>query len=254
MKFALRLMGFAGVIVFGLSLALTFLSPIQVERAAREFIEGQIERQLRAEFGSVGADVGESRVGRLAGALADQHQGEIGALRGRLASGLNAQIASAVAQMQDLSCECRERLRRGLDAAAESRISMLERAEPQLRRIIEAKYGDIVADLLRDVRIFAGTNLLAFALLLLLSILRPSRIRQLFVPATLLGVAAVATSLFYLFGQNWFFTLLYADYFGWTYGLWLLLVFGLFVDIAIFRARITTRIVNTLFASVGIPC
>ncbi len=257
MKFILRLMGFAGVVIFGLSFALTYLSPIHVERAARGFIQSQIERQLAAELGIVGDEVRETRVGRLAEALAERHKGEISALRERLATGLNTRIAIAVARMQDLSCECRERMRQGLDAATELRISTLERAEPQLRRIIEGKYGDIVADLLRDLRVFTGTNLLAFLLLLSLSIMKPSRIHQLFVPATLLGVAAVTASVFYLFGQNWFFTLLYADYVGWTYGVWLLLIFGLFCDIALFRAKITTRIMDAVFSVLGkapIPC
>ena len=257
MKLALRLFGIGGTLAFGMFLALSFASPIYVERAARGFIQSQIERQLSAELGNAAASARETRIGSLAGALAAQHKIELAALRARLGTDLNAQIAAAVGRMQDLSCECRERLRQGLDAAAVSRISTLERAEPQLRRIIEGKYGAIVADLLRDLRIFAGTNLLAFALLLVLSILKPSGIRQLFVPATLLGVAAVTTSLFYLFGQNWFFTLLYADFFGWTYGLWLLLVFGLFCDVALFKARITTWVVNALLAALSkapIPC
>lgn len=257
MKLTLRLIGVAGVVVFGLALALSYLSPIHVERAARGFIQSQIERQVTDELGIVREGARETRVGRLAEAIAKRHNEEIRVLRERLATRINAQVVAAVARMQDLSCECRERMRQGLDAATELHLSTLGRAEPQLRRIIEGRYSEIVADLLRDLRIFTGTNLLAFLLLLVLSIVKPSRMRQRFVPGALLGAAAVTASAFYLFGQNWFFTLLYGDYVGWTYGIWLLLISGLFCDIALFRARITTWIVDAVFSVVGkapIPC
>jgi hypothetical protein len=257
MRLILGLIGWAGAALFGAALALTYLSPIHVERAARGFIENRIERELAEQFADVRHSDQSARAGRLAAALANRHEAEAAALRKQLASGLNAQITAAVARMQDLSCECREQLHRGSDAGLVLRIARLERAEPQLRLIIEGKYSDIIEDLLRDLRIFAGTNLAAFLMLLALSALKPSHLRQLFVPGILLGTAAVATSAIYLFGQNWFLTLLYADYVGWTYGIWLVLIFGLFSDIVLLKARFTTKIVNALSLVLGkapIPC
>ena len=245
-------MGFAGVAIFGSVLVLTYLSPIHVERAARGFIQSQIERQINSELGIHPQEARETRVGRMAETLAQRNREEISVLRQRLATGLSAQIAAAVARMQDVNCECREFMRRGLDAAIQSRLSNLQRAEPQLRRIIEGKYSEIVTDLLRDLRIFLGTNLLALVLLLVLSIAKPGHVRQLFVPGVLLGVAAATGSVIYLFGQNWFFTLLYGDFVGWAYVAWLLLIFGFFCDIVLFKARVTTRIVDAL--SPAVPC
>jgi len=252
MRTGLRLGGIVGVLVFGFSLALTFLSPIHVERSARGFIQSKIERQIRDELGLGREGAREARVGPLAQALAERNNQEMGVLRERLASGLNSQVVAVVARMQDLSCECRARMQRWLDAATQLRITTLQRAEPQLRRVIEGKYSEIVADLLRDLRIFLGTNLLAFVLLLVLSIGKPSHARQLFVPGIILGLAAASASLIYLFGQNWFFTLLYGDFVGWAYGIWLLLIFGLFCDIVLFKARVTTRIADVL--SPAVPC
>jgi len=247
MRLTLRALGLAGLVVFALAFAITFLSPIHVERAARGFIQGQIEAQIGDRLGGAA----ETQVGRAARALAERHGEEIGALRKRLATGANAQIAAVIGRMQDPDCECRKRMVQALDAATESRIATLERAEPQLRRIIEGRYGEIVADLLRDLRIFTGTNLLAFLMLFVLSIAKPGHIRQLFVPGILLGTSAVAASCIYLFGQNWFFTLFYGDFVGWAYAVWLLLIFGLLCDVALFRARITGRIVNAVQAVFG---
>lgn len=257
MKWALRLMGGAGVFAFGLALALTFLAPIHVERAARGFIQSQLEAYVTERLAAFQDDGRAARINRLAGALAERHNEEITALRERLATGLNAQVVATIDRMQDLSCECRQRMLRALDTATALRISSLERAEPQLRRLIEGKYSEIVADLLRDLRIFTAANLVAFLLLLVLSFAKPGHLRPLFVPGVLLGVAAVTTSAIYLLGQNWFFTLLYSDFVGLAYAGWLALIYGLFLDIAMFEARVTRWIVDAVASAVGnapVPC
>lgn len=251
MTATLRLIGLLGLLIFGLAFALTFLSPIHYEKAARGFVESKIGEQLRDRLEITPEAAGEGRIARLARALAEQNEQEIAGLRERLLAGVNAQVAAVVAQMQDLSCECRQRLMQVLDVATSLRITTLERAEPQLRRIIEGRYGEIVSELLRDLRVFTGTNLLAFLLLLALSFARPGHVRQLFVPGVLLALAAVIASGFYLFGQNWFFTLLYSDYVGIAYGIWLLLIYGLLCDIALFQARVTTAIVDAVVSVLG---
>ncbi|MBB5986839.1 hypothetical protein [Sphingobium lignivorans] len=252
MKWTLGLMGFAGLAIFGSVLVLTYVSPIHVERAARVFVQSQIKRQIKNELGIHPREAREVGVGGMAEVLAQRNKEEISVLRQYLASGLDAQIADTLAKMQDADCECREFMRRGLDRVGQSRLSNLQHADPQLRRIIQGKYSEIVTDLLRDLRIYLSTSMLAFVLLLVLSIARPSYTRQLFVPGILLGVTVATGSVIYLFGQNWFFTLLYGDFVGWTYGLWLLLIFGLFCDIVLFKAKVTTRIVDAL--SPAVPC
>lgn len=257
MKLALSMIGLAGAVLFGFALAVTFLSPVHVERAARGFIENQIERDIRDRLSAFQVEGRGARISRFAGALAERHSEEIRALRDRLAEGLNAQIAVSVGRMQDLNCECRQQMLQVLDAATRYRLSTLERAEPQLRRIIEGRYGEIVADLLRDLRIFTAANLLAFLLLLALSFLKPGHVRQLFVPGILLGVTALSASAIYLFGQNWFFTLLYGDFTGWAYVLWMALIYAFLLDVAVFKARVTNWIVNGvggLLSSAPVPC
>ena len=253
MKLALRLIGLAGMAVFGLAFALTFVSPIHVERAARGFVESEIRRHVEGILGIADNAVGETRVGRLAAAPADRFGEKIAALREEVASGLNERIAAEVARLQDLDCVCRALLQQGLDAATEAEIARLESAGPQLSRLIEGKYVEIIADLLGDLRIFTGSNALAFLAVLCLSIAVPSRAYQLWVPASLLVVATLAASAVYLFGQNWFFTVLYADYAGWSYAVWLALIFALLSDIVLFKARVTSRIINGASAVVPIP-
>lgn len=255
MKLTLRLIGLVGLLVFVPLFAATFASPIQVERAARSYIESEIKGHLQRVLGMASDKAQETRAGALAKKLAERHKEKIDALRARVASGLNERIAAEVARLQDLNCECRALLHRGLDAATAAGIAELESAEPQLRLIIEGKYAELVTGLMLDVRIFAGTNAAAFLILLVLSLTRQDRIRQLFIPGLLLAAATVIAAFFYLFGQNWFFAVLHADYMGWAYTAWTLVIFGFLSDIALFKARVTTAILDLFTATANAtPC
>lgn len=251
MTLTLRITGLIGFLLFGLGFALTFLSPIHYEKAARVFLEWKVEEQVRTRLDMVPDEVGQGRIARFAKSMAERNKTEIAALREQLRSGLKDRVATVVGRMQDVSCECRKAMTQAFGIATILQISSLERAEPQLRRVIEGRYGEIVGELLRDLRIFTGTNLLAFALLLGLSFAKPGHIRQLFVPGVLLFIATIAASGFYIFGQNWFFALLYNDYVGLGYAVWLLLIYGFLVDIAVFQASITSRIVEGILHLLG---
>lgn len=246
MKLRLRLIALVGLLVFVPLFAATFLSPIQVERAARGYIESNIKDRIEDTLGVPLDKAQESPLGRLAEKLAEQNKEKLDALRAQIASGLNERIAAEVARLQDLNCECRELLRRGLDIVTAGKMSELESVAPQLLQIIEGNYVEIVSSLMLDVRIFAGTNVIAFLALLAILIIRQDRARQSLIPGVLLAVSTALAAILYIFGQNWFFTILHADYMGWGYTIWVAVIFGFLIDIGVFEARMTMRILNAL--------
>lgn len=254
MKLTLRLIAVAGLLLFVPLLAVTFLSPIQVERAARGYIEDTIEQRVED---MLGFSVEKTRsLGHLATKLAGKHKEELQALKDRITSGLNERIAAEVARLQELSCTCRELLRTTLDLVVASQINAIEEIAPQLQQIIEGNYVEIVRSLMLDIRIFAGTNTVAFLLLLILSITRQDRIRQLFIPGLLLAISVILSSLNYAYGQDWFFVALQADYMGWAYAIWMIVIFSFLFDIALNRARVTSEILSAFGNSItsASPC
>jgi len=242
--------------LFGLAFFLTFLSPIYYERAARSFLEYKIEQKIKNRVGFNS----DGKVATFAKKLLEKNQQRINDLKERFLPVLRARIASIVADMQTHNCECRQRMLQGLAVvstlASTLDIAFLEKSEPQLRNLIEGQYGEIVSSLLRDLRIFTASNLVAFAALLLLSFVKSGYVRQLFLPGLLLAVASIITSVIYIFGQNWFFTILYNDFVGMAYIVWLVLVYGFLCDIALFKARITSSIVDLFVSSIDVasPC
>lgn len=237
MKLALRSIGLAGALVFGLAFALTFLSPIHFERAARGFIESEIDRRMTQSLG-------DGQAARAVDHLARWHDRQLGAARAR-----RDLVAAVVAEMQEADCACREFATVALGGAVDM-VRSIEAGETYLRRIAQERYRELVSDLMRDLRIFSGTNLLAFLLLLGASWARPALSRPLIVPGILLAAAAMLSSAAYLFGQDWFFTLVYGQFTGFAYAVWMLLVFAFLCDIACFKARAT----SWLLGAIGVPC
>jgi hypothetical protein len=110
---------------------------------------------------------------------------------------------------------------------------------------------DVVQKLTLDVRIFLGTNALVSLLLLLVSFLKPRAVNHLFLPSAMLLISTLICSYFYLFEQNWFYTILYNDYTGLSFITYLLLVFAFLCDIVFNSAKVTTEIINGILTAIG---
>ena len=160
-------------------------------------------------------------------------------------------MADALAEIRDLDCECRDKYAQTLQRRFELDIALLQAANDEVVDFIQATYMQVVAEVKRDIRVFTGSNAGVFLLLLLVSLLKPEAISHLFVPAALLSVAALTSSYFYVFEQNWLLTIIYGDYLGFAYLAYLGLVFFFLCDIVLNKARVTTRIANAVFEAAG---
>ncbi len=87
-------------------------------------------------------------------------------------------------------------------------------------RRIESAYGEVSRHLLRELRIFAGVNALAFGLLALITLNRRASTLQLLLPSVAVIGAAALTASVYLFNQDWLHTIVFGQYVGWAYAAW----------------------------------
>lgn len=139
------------------------------------------------------------------------------------------------------------------------KVASLETAKEKLIEFSHAKYMEITEKLTLDVRIFLATNAVIFIFLLLTSFMRPQAVKHLFLPAGLMLASTVICSYFYLFEQNWFYTIIYNDYTGYSFIGYLAFVFAILCDIVFNKARVTTEIVNGCLQAIGqagsfVPC
>jgi hypothetical protein len=161
--------------------------------------------------------------------------------------------------MSKLSCECRKKHAARIKENYEREVLSLKSANEKLVSFMKTKYMDVSIQLKKDFRIFAGANTIVMLLLVIISFLKTHAIRHLFFPATLLFISTIFCSYFYIFEQNWFFSIIYNDYLGWTYFSYLGVVFLFLCDIVLNRARVTCKILNAIAEAIGsafsvMPC
>jgi hypothetical protein len=251
MKLGFRLLALLGTLFFGFALALTFATPEFVERVGSDFIKQRIEQETHEKIDSLTLSTGDSRLGRLAQKVLDGQQERIDTLKSEIKARADAKIADVFAQMSVFDCECRARFEAAIDRDLWMDLTLAQVAVAKVEEFLEAKYVDVVRKLRTDLRIFLGSNLLAFLALLLVAFAKPGATAPLLVPGAILMTAVVICSYFYVFQQNWFFTIIYGDYVGFAYVAYLGSVFGFLCDIVLNCGRVTTWLLNLLMDAIG---
>ncbi|MGR8935576.1 MAG: hypothetical protein ACU837_14470 [Gammaproteobacteria bacterium] len=259
MRIILGIIGLIGVLIFGTSFYFTYGVPGGVEEVAKDFIKERIEDETKERIDSLSLAASESTLRKLAVKMMKGREQEIEQLKIKLQEKAYEKTAAVIAEMRDLSCECRIKYAQRLKENLELRISGLEAMNEKLMGFMKSKYMQVVNNLTHELRIFTGSNLAMFTLLLLASFLKPKAVIQLFVPGLLLAVSTIICSYFYLFEQNWFFTIIYSDFLGFWYLGYVGGLFLWFCDIIFNKARVTTEIVNMVLNAIGsalqaVPC
>jgi hypothetical protein len=255
MSITLRSVGLFGVLFFGVLFAVTFVSQGTPEVSAKGFVAYQIEKELREKHQSVG----DSALADKALSLSEKLGINAEEIQENLENDLPEKIASVIASMCGYDCEKKNAIAQSITAGYLERLKNIQIAQNTLDDVIKGKYIEILGQLKLDVRIFLGSNFVMFLILLLVSFAKPQAVAHLFLPGMLLLLATVVSSSIYLFGQDWFYTILYNDYTGFGYLAYLAAIFGVLMDIVFNKARITTEIINGIANAIGsafsvVPC
>ena len=99
----------------------------------------------------------------------------------------------------------------------------------------KARFQEVIEKLRLDLMIFTGSNVFVFALLLWTTFLGPRARKALVLPSFLLTLTTLGSSAVYVFGQNWFFTILFDNYLAYSYASFVLLLSFFFL--CVFRVR-----------------
>ena len=244
-----------GTLFFGAAFLLSLAKPIWVEQTARNLIRLEVETRLHEKIKSLD----NSALAQKAAALTKGYVDEVALTKRLLTQRLPARVAEMMGEMQNLDCECRKKIEDRVRSGLEWRIATAAEAHERLTHLIRTQYMDTAHKLVREFRIFTGTNAAVFALLLVAALIRPKASLQLLPAALVLLAAAGVTGYFYLFQQNWLHTLLFNDYVGMGYVGYLSGVMALLSDLIFNRARVTTTVMNAALEATGsavhlVPC
>jgi hypothetical protein len=253
-RISLRGLGILGIFVFVPLFLFTFADPQLVETSAKSFIEWKLNSETNKKIDSVQLPESsrfEKLLGNKAKELRKEAEAKLAKVKQQLKADVPAILSAEIAKMLNVDCECRMKWESKLRNTMELDIVVLEKARSKLIDFGQAKYMEIVEKLTLDVRVFLGTNAVIFIFLLIVSFFKPKAIRHLFLPGILMIVSTVICSYFYIFEQNWFYTIIYNEYTGFGFLAYLTFVFAILSDIAFNKARITTEILNGIFNAVG---
>ncbi len=255
MSITLRTIGMFGILLFGVLFSITFSSPEIIEKSAKGFVKYQIEKDVREKQKLIS----QSSVANKALSITKNLGIESEKIQKNLDNNLPERIANVIASMCDYNCERKNALALSITSGYLDRLKNINIAQDTLGNIIKEKYIEIVANLKFDLRVFFGTNFSMFLFLLILSFAKPKAIAHLFLPGLILLLATILSSSIYIFGQDWFYTILYNDYMGFGYLTYVAVIFGVLIDIALNKARVTTEVINGITNAVGsafsvLPC
>ena len=193
----------------------------------------------------------ENALVRLAASVAANNEERVEQLKQALKDKAHQTMATAISQVRDLDCDCRERIAERIKAGFQFDLGLLRAANDKLTEFIQVKYTETTVELKRDIRIFTATNAIAFVGLVLLSLFRPRAMVHLFLPGIMLAIAVVFCSWFYVMEQDWLLTIIYGNYVGMAYAGYLVVVYAFLCDIAFNSGSITTAILNAVAEAIG---
>lgn len=251
---SLRGFGLLGIIVFLPLFLFTFADPHSIEIAGKQFIEWKLQSETDNKIDSIQLPAPTSFERLLNNKAAELRHGteeRLSSLKQQLKADTPAIIATEIAKLRNLDCECRKLWEKKLRSSMQLQVATLEIAKAKIIDFSHGKYMEIVEKLTLDVRIFLGSNAVIFIILFLVSFMKPLAIKHLFLPGGLMLVSTVICSYFYLFEQNWFYTIIYNNYTGYSFIGYLAFVFVILCDIVFNKARITTTIINTCSQAIG---
>ncbi|MCJ8311442.1 MAG: hypothetical protein HRU38_01910 [Saccharospirillaceae bacterium] len=252
-QISLTSIGVLGVIIFSFCMFLTFLSASTVEKSAMGFVEYQLNKEIREKYESSI----EHEIVNKAQFLLDKYEIKEKQIFKDIENDLPSMIAEVIAQ--NCSCQEKKEIAGSIKDRYLNKISKLSKSQDQLRKIVQDNYTEIVQNLKMDLRIFSGSNLLMFLIVLLIAIIKTTGIKRLFLPAILLTISTIISICIYVFGQDWFYTIVYNDFMGISYLIYISVIFILLMDIVFNEARICSIILDAIgnaISTVGnfIPC
>ncbi|MDH5763817.1 MAG: hypothetical protein OEZ51_12605 [Nitrospinota bacterium] len=248
-----------GILLFGSVFSLTYMDPERIEQSAKGWVAQEIERKIKSDFPQLFTPEKKEQGAKVLQKLQGHLEKKIVKLREILFSDLPDRIAESVAR----SCTCRmqgqdrEEIHRKyedtrsfvkglvvvvLKSGIDKSLILVDRAED----LIQGHYLNIIEKLMLDIRIFSGTNTLLFLLILSIMIIKRDQERPLMVAGGLLTVVTLVSAGIYVFGQNWFYTLMFNNYMGWGYVTLVGVILAFLLDVIFNKGRVSKIIMKGL--------
>lgn len=258
MKSVLIATAFAGTLLFGGVFILLSTNAEYVEKSAQHFIASQIENKIQEDFGLSAGRPSEDSNSRLH-LLRNQLSGQARKLEAQLFSDLPDRIATQIATMcvcgstgeqaKEKYLKTKKNVKGLIVDSLKGAALSLETAIDHVNKLIHAQYYIVTQRLIADLKIFTGSNAILFLIILSTALLKKNSFRPIWIAAIFLLAGTLISSSFYLFNQDWFYTILFNDYTGWAYLVYVGLISLFLADVLLNRGRVSLKVIEVFKSS-----
>jgi len=234
--------------IYAFAFVYSLTSTKSIEHQARVFITSQIQKKTHQKIDSLSLN---HKLLQLSGKVYKKEKENLAFFKKALKEEADEKLAKIVAKMQKRPEDSRRqsRLKAFLHNILIVTIQSLEQSTKKLENFMQYQYLHIFDKLLKDFRIFLASNLIVLLLMLYLAFRQNST--KLKFLTTLMTASTLLASYLYIFKQNWFFTIIFNDYLGITYLIYLAIILFVLVDIIFNKARITDLVLNFISTAIS---
>lgn len=251
----LRSISIFGILLFGTLFTITLINPIKIEHTLKPFIVKKLKLEINKKIDSININK-TNKVNKFIKKLSKNFLAttnmKLNKLKEKLKLFALNNISNDISELNDEKCKCRELWTNRISEFIKFKIITIEKAKKRLSNFTKAKYMDIVNELIMDIRIFAGVNSLVLIFIFFLLFIKKNSEKVLIIPSVLMFISVIVCSYFYLFEQNWFYSVLFNDYIGFSYILYLFVIFLLLCDITFNDSKLIKKLLeifSNLFSS-----
>ncbi|TCL08660.1 hypothetical protein BXY66_0698 [Shimia isoporae] len=233
-----------GALLMAALLALIHTNSDLIKNSSLRFVTAQIQQEVADRFPMLVDSSAEAGISK----LTERFKSQETAIGNKLAEGAHLFVASAVARL----CDCennsasKTKIATALQNAMQDQIGTVAAARERLEAVIQGRYNSLLDALMRDLTIFLTTNLVAFAAIFAATFVRNGKGPMLVYPVALLSTALALGAGIYVFGTDWFYAILFQDYWGFGYSILMVCLFAILLDISANKARMTSGFASTL--------
>ncbi|NRB39801.1 MAG: hypothetical protein HRU20_15265 [Pseudomonadales bacterium] len=221
---ALQVVSIVGVIIFTSIIAISFLFSKQLEVTALEFIKGEIILNLNERVSAItGIDSKNPNI--VQKLFLSKYKEEVPKLKSEIADYINIAV-NCVSDNGEVTIQQIDAATSALTLSSELwQYETVRNSFTALSSLVKDRYETTWSALQSDIRFFSAVNLGSFLLLLLISTYVRKMPEYLMLVSWLLVISTISSICIYIYGQNWFYTILFNKYYGTGYFILLSFIF-----------------------------
>ena len=233
-------------------------APRDFDRRTREFALGVVQSRTEEKLREIAHSDSAESIAEFAGVFSSRLEDDLRSIQASVDAGIPQLIADALAAACRLDCERRDAAEQSIMKMYGAMTKRYGAAIDRARNMIVGEYDKVMGELRGDLRIFAGSTLIAFLGALSLAIFKGRAAAHLIPVSVALSASTVIAVLWYIFGQDWVLTIIFSEYWGWGYASIIGVIWLLLADIAVNQCRVSTFLLNAVggaFGSINLsPC